>query len=122
MEAIALSLIVLRSGDLEASLAFYSALGLALVEEQHGSGPIHHSCDFGGLVLELYPSHPGSAHKPNADETMLRFRVASLEATLVELKHLGVEPKSPPKNSAWGRWVSVVEPGGRTIQVSEAPT
>lgn len=126
MKATALSLIVLRSDDMEGSLAFYSALGLAFVEEQHGSGPIHYSCELGGLILELYPLRPSSsdsceAADAGAEATMLGFRVASLEAALSELKRLGVEPKSPPKDSAWGRWVSIIGPGGRTIQISEAP-
>lgn len=126
MEATALSLVVLRSGDLEASLAFYRALGLELVEERHGAGPIHYSCDFGGLgslVLELYAARLGSSEslELSAEAMMLGFRVPSLEAALAELRQLGVEPKAAPKDSAWGRWVSVVDPGGRTVQISEAP-
>ena len=50
-----LSLLVVRSSRLEASLAFYRALGLSFVEEQHGSGPIHYSTRLGDTVLEIYP-------------------------------------------------------------------
>ena len=48
-------LIVLRCADLEASRAFYEALGLEVIAEQHGNGPRHFSVQPGQLVLELYP-------------------------------------------------------------------
>jgi catechol 2,3-dioxygenase-like lactoylglutathione lyase family enzyme len=57
----ALTLLVLRVTDLERSRAFYAALGLAPVAEQHGRGPAHYSCTLGALVLELYPARPGEA-------------------------------------------------------------
>lgn len=50
-----LSLLVLGVEDLEASRAFYAALGLDLVQEKHGDGPLHFSCDMQGTVMELYP-------------------------------------------------------------------
>lgn len=119
MESTALSLIVIRATDIEASLVFYHALGVTLVQEQHGSGPVHYSCDFGGLVLELYPSEANSSQESNTHTTMLGFNVASLDNTLAELLKLGVKPKSAPKASAWGHWVNVVDPSGRTVQINE---
>ena len=51
-----LTLIVLRCGDIARSVAFYRALGLTPVREQHGAGPEHFSCELeDGVVLELYP-------------------------------------------------------------------
>jgi catechol 2,3-dioxygenase-like lactoylglutathione lyase family enzyme len=35
--------VVLRCADLERSRAFYEALGLTVVPEQHGAGPAHFS-------------------------------------------------------------------------------
>ena len=42
-----LSLMVLRTDNIEAVLAFYQAIGLQFQQEQHGSGPIHYSCEIG---------------------------------------------------------------------------
>lgn len=43
--------------QLEACRAFYAQLGLHLVREQHGRGPVHYAAELGhGLVLELYPA------------------------------------------------------------------
>ena len=55
MKMPSLSLVVLRCRDLEASRAFYELLELSFVEEKHGAGPKHYSCQLGGTVLELYP-------------------------------------------------------------------
>jgi len=99
MEETAHALIVVRVADIEASLAFYRALGLAFVQEQHGSGPIHYSCELRGLVLELYPHKASSPQDVSAHAIMLGFKVASLESTLANLHKLGIEPTSPPKES-----------------------
>lgn len=103
MESTVLSLIVIRADDVEASLAFYHALDVTFVEEQHGSGPIHYSCDFGGLVLELYPNKAGSPQGSSTHTTMLGFKVSSLESTLAQLQKLDIEPKSARKYSGLTR-------------------
>ena len=52
-------MVVIYTEQLEACREFYTALGLRLVEEQHGAGPVHYSTTMpGGLVLELYPGKP----------------------------------------------------------------
>ncbi|HEX8835095.1 MAG TPA: VOC family protein [Abditibacteriaceae bacterium] len=119
MESTTLSLIVIRAADMKASLAFYHALGVAFIQEQHGSGPIHYSCDFGGLVLELYPNKTSAVQESGTHTTMLGFKVSSIERTLVELSKLGIKPEAEPKESDWGRWVNVTDPGGRTVQINE---
>jgi transcriptional regulator with XRE-family HTH domain len=50
-----MTLLVLRVADLEVSRAFYAGLGLELVAEQHGNGPLHYSCTMEQTVMELYP-------------------------------------------------------------------
>lgn len=86
MQRTALAYIVLRCAELSASRRFYEAVGLTFVEEQHGKGPRHLSCDLDGVVLELYPA---GKRAPEA----LRFGLytADLEAALDALKELGVE-------------------------------
>lgn len=120
MPAPTLSLAVIRAADVNASLAFYSALGLNFVPEQHGTGPVHHSCALGGVVLEIYPGQEGTAPEPRAGgATMLGFEVTSLDEVLASLQALGIEPKSPPKEADWGRWINVTDPDGRVIQINQ---
>lgn len=121
MNETALSLIVIRTSDMEATLKFYSALNLTFVEEQHGAGPIHYSCVLGGVTMELYPPRKDSRQNSPTPATMIGFQVPSLEITLAKLSELGVGTTSQIQDSEWGRWVNVHDPGGRLVQVSEAP-
>ncbi len=115
---ISFSLIVVRAAKVEAALSFYSALGLTFVQEQHGSGPIHHSCTLGNVTMEIYPLKAGAEFQPDTS-TMIGFGVASLDETLADLAKLGVAPKSAPKNSEWGLWVNVIDPDNRVVQLHE---
>lgn len=55
-----MSLIVLYCSSIEESRRFYATLGLDLVREQHGAGPVHYAAELpDGLVLELYPAPAG---------------------------------------------------------------
>jgi transcriptional regulator with XRE-family HTH domain len=54
-----ISLLVLRVSDLETSRAFYTHLGLRLIPEKHGAGPLHYSCTMQETVMELYPCSDG---------------------------------------------------------------
>lgn len=115
----ALSLIVIRAADIKTSLAFYHALGALFVEEQHVTGPVHYSWESGGVVLELYPEKAGASQEPCGHTTMLGFDVASLDVCLEDLRSLGIVPKSPPRESKWGRWVTVVDPSGRSVRITQ---
>src|SRR6266566_4555732 len=86
----ALSLLVLRTSKMDEMLALYQAIGLAFTREQHGGGPVHHSCDLGGTVLEIYP---GDAK--GAVSTRLGFRVESVDSALQDLKGAGASIVKP---------------------------
>lgn len=110
-----ISLLVIRASDIEKSLAFYRALGLSFIREQHGAGPIHYSCESGGFVFEIYPARAEDSH----DSRMIGFKVESLDETLARLSELGIKPKSPPQTASWGRFINVVDCDGRVVQLTE---
>jgi transcriptional regulator with XRE-family HTH domain len=56
-----INLLVLRVADLEASRAFYAVLGLDLIPQRHGQGPLHYSCTVQQTVMELYPCTESSS-------------------------------------------------------------
>ena len=85
-----LSLIVLRTPNPEALLPFYNALGLEFEREQHGSGPVHFSCEMGEVVLEIYPPKKNQT-EAEFTSPMLGFHVDSLEETLEKLREIGVD-------------------------------
>lgn len=57
MTEVRVGLLVVYSEQVEACRDFYASLGLDLVREQHGCGPVHYAAELaGGLVLEIYPA------------------------------------------------------------------
>jgi lactoylglutathione lyase len=81
-----LHLIVLRCADIERSRAFYKALGLSLVSEQHDRGPRHYSCTMGDIVMELYPlgkSEPTAGVRLGLRVRDIREVVAAVRAAQV---------------------------------------
>jgi len=115
-----LNLLVLRSKNVAAALEFYRAVGLAFVEEQHGSGPIHYSCELGGMVVEIYPGSDGAApDRKVGGATTMGFSIKALDSTMATLEALKVEVVSGAKEGPWGRRAVVLDPDGRAIDLTE---
>ena len=104
---IKLNLLVIRCNDIEKSKGFYEGLGLEFVEEQHGAGPRHYTCEMNDMVFELYPLKPGEV----IDDSRLGFDVADLEASTT---HLEIE-KRYLINSRQMYLVS--DPDGRKVEL-----
>jgi predicted enzyme related to lactoylglutathione lyase len=118
-----LNLIVLRTADLDAMLMFYRELGLQFVQEQHGAGPVHYSCETGGIVVEIYPTKPNNAPDGRqAGATMIGFRVTGVEQVVEKLRRLGAQILTEPQTSEWGRRAVVQDPDGRAIELNEPPS
>lgn len=116
-----ISLIVLRTSSIEATLSFYRALGLDFAEEQHGTGPVHYSTVLGETVLEVYPAEAGQAPDRKAGgATMIGIKVESVDGAIAAAEGLGYKPISAPKDSAWGRRATILDPDGRLIELTEA--
>jgi lactoylglutathione lyase len=109
--------LVLYTADLQRTIAFYRLFGLTFVPEQHGSGPLHYSTMLGETLLEIYPA---SSSSPSAEARVrIGLLVVSIENTL---KHGGLSPEKPVKPSPYGRFVTLTDPDGRTIELRELPT
>lgn len=121
MNAARLSLLVLRSSKVEACLAFYEALGLVFQQEQHGQGPVHHSCDVGGVILEIYPAAADGVAPVRlaGGAVMPGLQVENLDVVMQRLVSLSTPIVSPAKISPWGRRAVVIDPDGRAVEVSE---
>jgi catechol 2,3-dioxygenase-like lactoylglutathione lyase family enzyme len=106
-----LCLVVLRCRDLERSRAFYAALGLELVREQHEGGPVHHAVVLeGGVVLELYPS----SERAMPSSVRLGLRVSDVEAAAQAVSKLF--PASVSSRSV--QRAIVVDPDGNTVELT----
>jgi lactoylglutathione lyase len=117
-ETVSLRLIVLRTPHLKGLKAFYQALGINLVEEQHGKGPAHHAGKLGETVLELYPL---AADDAVADKTTrLGFAVGNLDDVLNGVRTLGVTVITSPQQTPWGLRAVVHDPDGRAVELYQA--
>ena len=109
----ALSLVVLRSGDLDRAARFYTAIGLRLVRHSHGNGPEHLSSEGPGPIFEIYPESPSAA---NSQGVRIGFEVSSVDSTLNAALRAGGTLKSPSKASPWGRRAVVTDPDGHVVE------
>ena len=73
MAHVSLTLLVLKTRQVEQLRLFYQTLGVELVQEQHGKGPVHYAGRAGDVVIEVYPL-PDDASPVDAS-TRLGFAV-----------------------------------------------
>lgn len=110
---VGLDYLVLRCADLERSRAFYEALGIQLVPEQHGRGHPHYSGAVGSVVLELYPL----SGKPTSG-ARLGIRVSDLAAIVEAMNRIGAEVVRVGTESAPDS-VVLRDPDGHEIAVTQ---
>jgi predicted enzyme related to lactoylglutathione lyase len=115
MTAVKLSLLVLKTRQLDRLKAFYAALGIAVTEERHGGGPTHHAGRVGDVVLELYPL-PEDAGPADAT-TRLGFVVPDLDAAVHALEAAGGTVAARPRTTDWGYRAVVRDPDGRAVEL-----
>jgi hypothetical protein len=88
MGKVTLSLIVLKTRQLDRLRKFYASLGINLVEEKHGKGPVHYAARIGDTVMEVYPL---SEKDSQPDATIrLGFTVEKVEEVMEALKLTGI--------------------------------
>lgn len=114
MPGISLTLLVLKTSQVDRLRTFYAALGIELNEERHGKGPIHYSGRIGELVLEVYPL-PEDAGVDST--TRLGFAVENLAETLAALQNIGTPVVTPAQETAWGQRAVVRDPDGRAVEL-----
>jgi catechol 2,3-dioxygenase-like lactoylglutathione lyase family enzyme len=113
MTVSAITLVVLRCADVERAREFYEALGLALVAEQHGSGPRHYSATIGRTVLELYPRRG-----TETSGMRLGLSVSDLAATVGAVERAGGRVV---RTEATGTPSAILEDSdGHTIELTQA--
>jgi predicted enzyme related to lactoylglutathione lyase len=103
-----------RTRQIEDLLRFYGAIGIELVREQHGKGPVHYACLMGDAVFEIYPT---SDDAPADATTRLGFTVENLTALINALKSIGVEMVTEPKQTEWGYRAVARDPDGRSVEL-----
>jgi lactoylglutathione lyase len=112
-----LSLLVLKTNQVEQVRDFYQGLGLAFQEEKHGNGPIHFSASIQDTVVEIYPL-PKAVQQADTT-TRLGFRIENLNATIQKLKEKGGKVVSEAQETQYGYAAIVKDPDGRSVELTQ---
>jgi len=117
MANLLLSLLVLKTRQVEKMRAFYWALGIDLAEEQHAKGPVHYAGRLGDVVLEVYPLPDDGTLTDTT--TRLGFTVEKLALAVERLQTLGIAVPAKAQATEWGHRVVVRDPDGRAVELYE---
>ena len=114
-----ISLVVIKTADIEKLADFYIGLGLEFTKHRHGKGPTHYCCEFEetGLVFEIYPL-PKRVEHPDIT-TRLGFYVEKLDQLVENLKSREVEIVKSPMMYDWGYSAIVKDIDGRVVELTE---
>ena len=117
MADVSLTLLVLKTRQVEQLRLFYRTVGIELVEEKHGTGPVHFAGRVGDVVIEIYPLPDDGA--PVDSSTRLGFAVENLNDVIQALEAIGTKIVTPPKQTPWGIQAVVRDPDGRSVEVTQ---
>ena len=108
MAEVSLTLLVLKTGQVENLLVFYRALGIDFVEERHAKGPLHYAGKLGEIVFELYPV---TGNDPVDATVRLGFGVPKLSETIAALRSIGAVYGQRRKRNRMGNESGRARPG-----------
>jgi lactoylglutathione lyase len=117
MADVSLTLVGLKTRQVEQLRRFYQTLGIDFAQEQHGQGPVHYAGQVGGLVIEIYPLRDDG--NPVDASTRLGFAVDDVAQVLQRLQAIGTEIVTPPRETVWGLQAVVRDPDGRAVELSQ---
>ncbi len=109
-----LSMLVLKTHQVAAVVAFYETIGLSFTEEQHGSGPLHFAGQANDVLIEIYPL---PEDKPVDTTTRLGFAVDNIAEVLNALLQRELSPPKTAKQTEWGLRAVVKDPDGRAVEL-----
>jgi len=114
-DGVSLRLPVVKTRHLDRARLFYQALGIHLVEEHHGNGPVHFSGQAGVTTIEVYP-WPEDGPAPDTS-IRLGFEVEHLGRVLESLRGTGALVVTEPRMTPWGYRAVIRDPDGRAVEL-----
>ena len=114
---IKLKLLVIRTGDMQKLVGFYTLLGFTFHYHQHGNSPYHYSSTNDETIIEIYPL---TKSQPEADKNLrLGFELEDFDMVIPLLKEAEIQFISEPVQTDFGFMAVVVDPGGRRVELYE---
>lgn len=117
MADVSLTLLVLKTRQVEQLRHFYQTLGIDFSEEQHGTGPVHYAGRVGAVVIEIYPLPDDGT--PLDASMRLGFAFDDVAQALQALQGIGTKIVTPPRETAWGLQAVVKDSDGRSVELTQ---
>lgn len=117
MADVSLTLLVLKTRQIEQLRVFYQTLGIELTQEQHGKGPVHFAGRVGDVVIEVSPLPDDGS--PVDFSTRLGFAVENVADVVQALQVIGTKIVKPPTQSSSGFQAVLKDPDGRSVELSQ---
>ena len=112
--------IVFYSANQKRLVRFYERLGFPFVKEKHGRGPLHYACDFGGMVLEIYPlriKHTEQVRVCGLDHAIV-IPTHDFDGTWQKVRRLACVHGEPAYTDR-RRSIQIADPDGRIVLLVE---
>lgn len=116
-----LASLVLFASDVDAAARFYRALGVPLVDEDHGEGPVHFAAELGDVHFALYPA-AGLGRAPDrrsAGSSFAGVYVGSLNEALQAVTALRAPVLTGHEVMPWGCRFVAEDPDARPVEVNQ---
>ncbi len=117
-----LASLVLFSRAPAPTVAFYRALGIDLVDEQHGDGAVHHAAELGGVHIAVLDASQQPSAVPGfrqAGTVFPGFWVDDLDTTAAALRALGASTVVDHQVREWGCRIVIADPDGRAVEINQ---
>jgi lactoylglutathione lyase len=113
---ILISLVVIRSVNMDRAATFYTALGLPMCKHAHGQGPEHYSALVGDSVFEIYPAENAL---DSTAKTRLGFNVPSVKKCVEAARKLNAPVIKEPALTPRGLGAIVQDFDGHKVELNE---
>lgn len=113
--------LVLFAAQVDQTVAFYRAVGVALEDEDHGEGPVHAAAEVGGVHLAVYAAVDPGRHpaRRSGGSDFAGFYVDGLDDAVAAVTALGAAVLSGHEQMPWGCRVVVEDPDGRAVEIND---
>lgn len=113
--------LVLYATDLQATAAFYRALGIDLEQEVHDEGPVHFAVELGRVHFAIYAADAvGRApDRRGGGSSFPGFYVDSLDRAARALADVGTRTLTEHEDMPWGCRIVIEDPDGRAVEVNQ---
>ena len=119
MSEVGLSLLVLKTRQVDKLREVYGTLGINFTQERHGRGPVHYAGRLGDVVFEIYPLPPEDDTFVDST-TRLGFTIGALKKVVKAVEAMGMPILAQPQATKYGLRAIIRDPDGRVVELRQS--